>query len=73
MDAKTTAPTITINDVTSRPGEPVTMVALDCGAHPITSGHVIEIGDSFLCRDEVHADTDPIFCTVTSVFKTWMF
>jgi hypothetical protein len=67
MDAKATAPTITINGVTSNPGEPVTMTSFTCGCFPILTGHDAEAGDTVEC-DECNCYT-----TVLTVFKTWVF
>ena len=45
MDANVTAPTITIDGVTSKPGEPITFAKLICGdGFPILDGHV-PVGD----------------------------
>jgi hypothetical protein len=67
MDAKTTAPTITIDGVTSRPGEPITFVSLICGDHPVLDGHNVTIGDEVNC-------TECNFpAMVTETFETWKF
>jgi hypothetical protein len=58
------APTITIDGVTSNPGQPVTMLALECGCFPIVDGHDIDTGDVYTCGRPT---------TVTGVFKTWVF
>lgn len=65
--AAETAPTITINGVTSKPGEPVTMTTLACGCHPILVGHGNQVGDTTECDD------CNCFTTVTRIFPTWVF
>jgi hypothetical protein len=67
MDAKATAPTITIDGVTSNPGEPVTMTSFACGCFPILMGHNTEIGDTVECDD------CDCFTTVKGIFPTWTF
>ena len=68
-----TAPTITIDGVTSRPGEPVSMVHLDCDGYMIVPGHVAE-GDMILCEDGPHEEKLPdLYCVATGVFHTWTF
>lgn len=67
MDAKATAPTITIDGVTSKPAEPVTMTLLACDCAPSLLGHDIAVGDIMDCDDcDIHT-------TVKRVFPTWVF
>ena len=66
MDS-TAAPTITIDGVTSRPAEPVTMTGFACGCNPILMGHSAQVGDTVECDDH------DCFTTVTQAVQTWMF
>jgi hypothetical protein len=64
--AATTAPTITIDGVTSRPGSPISMLALACDCHPVVEGHDLAAGDPVECEE--HGVT-----TVIRTLETWMF
>lgn len=67
MDANVTAPTITIDGVTSKPGEPITMTQFACGCFPVLLGHDVQTGDTVECDDH------DCFTTVLGVFPTWVF
>lgn len=67
MDAKATAPTITIDGVTSKPGEPATMIEFSCGCYPILMGHNAKVGDTVECDD------CDCFTTVLKAVETWVF
>lgn len=65
MAAKT-APTITIDGVTSAPASPITMLGLACDCHPVVKGHDFAVGNAVECED--HGIT-----TITGTLETWMF
>jgi hypothetical protein len=64
--AATTAPTITIDGVTSNPASPVSMLALACDCRPIVETHELAVGEAVECED--HGVT-----TIVGKLDTWMF
>jgi len=65
--AEATAPTITVDGVTSTPGEPVSFVALDCDCIEIAQGHGYTVGGAAACGK------CGVATTVTGVLETWVF
>lgn len=45
------APTITINGVTSKPGQPASMIHTECDCYPIIAGHGFTPGRAITCPD----------------------
>ena len=65
--AETTAPTITIDGVTSAPGKPISMIRLGCDCVSIWPGHGYTVGGEAGCG------TCRVVTTLVASFETWVF